>query len=76
MARRPRNSDRLAQNIVADGHVRARVGAEPEVRAAVSAAYAERLKASSLLGRIRLRREIEREIRRRLDEQSPPGALY
>ncbi|MCH8045301.1 MAG: hypothetical protein IID44_16445 [Planctomycetes bacterium] len=65
-----------ANHFVADGHARACAAAETQVRAAVTAEYAERLKAASLLGRIRLRRDMEREIQRRISEQAPPWALY
>lgn len=76
MPQSPKNSAYHAQKIVADGHARAQAAAETQVRAAVRAEYAERLKATSLLGRIRLRRDMEREIQRRISEQAPPWALY
>ncbi len=76
MPRNPKSIHHQVQKIVADGHARAYAAAEPQVRTAVTAEYAARLKAASLLGRRRLRRDMEREIQRRLSEQAPPSALY
>ncbi|MBN1908215.1 MAG: hypothetical protein JW818_00615 [Pirellulales bacterium] len=48
----------------------------PEIREQVELEYADRLDQASWLGRLRLRREIDREIARRTREQAPPDALY
>jgi hypothetical protein len=62
--------------IVADGHRRAAQSVEPEIRAAVEREYAFRLREARSLRRWLLRREIAREVRRRLERCAPPGAVY
>jgi hypothetical protein len=58
------------------GYQLARAAFEPEIRAAVVAEFAERLAVASLIERWRLRREMAREIERRLRQTAPPDALY
>lgn len=64
------------EGIVSDGHERACDAKEPQIRAEVLEEYAERLGEASFFKRIGLRREMEREVQRRLDLQAPPDALY
>lgn len=61
---------------VADGYSRAYAAIEPGVRAEVQAEYADRLQNASFFGRIWIRWEMNREIRRRVDQSAPPDALY
>jgi hypothetical protein len=65
-----------SNGFVADGYRRAYSAVEPPVRVEVTAEYAERLERASFWERQRLKREIEREIRRRVHEKAPPDALY
>ncbi len=67
---------RRSNGIVVDGYERAYSAVEPEVRAQVLAEYADRLAEAGFWKRWRLRREIEREIVRRIHEKAPPDALY
>jgi hypothetical protein len=67
---------RSATHIVADGHERAWWANEPLVRVQVQQEYAERLCAAPLWRRWLLRRALEREVRRRLEQLAPPDALY
>lgn len=61
---------------VADGCERAHDAIEPAIRAQVEQEYTDRLKAASPFQRYRLRRELNKEIQRRIDAQAPPDALY
>ena len=62
--------------IIEDGCEHAYKGTEQGIRAQVESEYADRLKAASVVGRLKLRYELEKEIQRRIDDQSPPDALY
>ncbi len=57
---------------VHDGHERAYNAAEVEVYAE----FAEQLEHSSGFSKLRLKRDIEREIKRRIRQVAPPDALY
>lgn len=65
---------------VVDGHERARDAIERVVRQRVETAYAAALANANAWQRIRIRmkirRAIEREVRKRLAEQAPDDALY
>ena len=61
---------------VADGCSRARTAIETEVRRAVVLEFQERLKVGSLWRRWLVYRQINREVRRRLDARAPTDALY
>jgi hypothetical protein len=61
---------------VADGQERAHAAIEPTIRAAVTAEYAERWQRATFWQRFWLRREIQHEIDRRLEEAAPSDALY
>ena len=64
-------------SIVADGYWRAAGAIEPRIRAEVAAEYATRLEeATTFWQRFQLRREMKREIARRIHEQAPPYGLY
>ncbi|HTM55231.1 MAG TPA: hypothetical protein VL175_14445 [Pirellulales bacterium] len=59
-----------------DGWRRARAAAEAEIRAEVLAEFAERLRPAGWLERLRLRRQIKREIERRLEKIAPRHGQY
>jgi hypothetical protein len=61
---------------VADGQSRARATIETQIRNAVETVYAERWQAASLWRRFWLRREMNREVERRLEEAAPSHAVY
>jgi hypothetical protein len=69
---------------VEDGHQRAVQAIEgpllAEIRAAVEAEFADRLATAGPVGRLLIRRAVEREIQRRLrqaiEKHAPPWALY
>jgi hypothetical protein len=65
-----------AEGVVADGNHRVRQAIEPQIRAAVEAEYAERWQAASLWRRFWLRREMNREVERRLELAAPSHAVY
>ena len=65
-----------ADGIVADGYWRLLAVVDPQVRAEVEAEYAGRLEQASFWERRRLKREMAREIKRRVDEKAPPYGLY
>jgi hypothetical protein len=65
-------NDRFVQ----DGPGRLRAALESEIRPQVVAEYAERLASAGIWKRYRLRREIDREVRRRASEMIRPDALY
>ena len=67
---------RGANRVVADGYERARSACEPELRAQVTAEYAERLANASFWKQWWLRWEMRREVVRRVHEKAPPYALY
>lgn len=62
--------------IVSDGASRARVAAVEVVRAEVEAEFEPRLQEATLWQRWALKREMQREVERRLKEMAPPSALY
>jgi hypothetical protein len=66
----------MQSHFLFDGCERAQAAIEPQIRAQVNAEYATAFAAAGFWGRLRLRREIEHEVARRLDEVSPPDALY
>jgi hypothetical protein len=66
----------IASSFVVDGCCRAQAAAELKVRTEVEAEFAERLAAADFWTRVRLWREITREVRRRLNRIAPPDALY
>ena len=71
-----RNTGGGAHGFVADGCRRARAAIEPQVRAEVQREFASELENASFLKRVRLRRQMEREIQRRVEAMAPPDALY
>ena len=68
------NSERF--DFVSDGCERARQTMEPEVRQEVEEEFAGEWNASGLVRRWFLLRKINAEVKRRLAERAPPGALY
>jgi hypothetical protein len=62
--------------IVHDGCERARSAELPSIRAEVEREYAERLKTAGLFKRLLLRREIRREVEKRLGRIAPRSGLY
>jgi hypothetical protein len=64
------------EHFVADGHDRARAAHIDVIRLAVKAEYRERLKSAGWFERLRLRREMRRVIKARLNRKAPPDALY
>jgi hypothetical protein len=66
----------MRNRIVADGYRRARAALEPEVRAEVEAEYAARLQGVKFVERMKLKREINREVEMRLRRRAPRDALY
>ena len=71
-----RKNDDAAHGFVADGCRRARAAIEPRVRADVEREFAGKLENASFLKRLRLRRQMEREIQRRVEAMAPSDALY
>lgn len=66
-----------SSGIVADGYKRACAALEPAIRAEVSKEFDERLENASFFERLRLRREMTAEIRRRVEAKAPPAdAMY
>ncbi len=61
---------------IADGYERARAANEPIVRAEVESEYSAKLNGAAAADQRRIRRELEAEIRKRLDRRAPPNALY
>lgn len=61
---------------IVDGRDRAGKALEPSIRAQVEGEFAELIQNATFLRRIVLRRQITAEVKRRLDEQAPPDALY
>jgi len=64
------------QGFLADGYHRARAAVEPRIRAQVRSEYRDRLNNASSAERARLEKEMADEIKRRIDAQAPPDALY
>jgi len=64
------------QEIVAGGRERILAQVEDRIRAEVRSEYLGRLSKAGFWKRIRLRYEMWREIRQRIDEKAPPGGLY
>jgi hypothetical protein len=62
--------------LVSDGRQRARKALAPVIRAQVEREFAERLRTASLLRRMLLLLEVEREIERRLGDRAPQEGLY
>jgi hypothetical protein len=58
------------------GRILARAAAEVEIRKEVAAAYAEQLQMAGWFEALRLRREMKREIERRLEKIAPRHGLY
>jgi hypothetical protein len=63
-------------HFVAGGYERACAAALPQIRAELEREYRERLAAAGWLQRWRLRREMNRQIRKRLDRIAPRWGLY
>ncbi len=61
---------------VHDGHERAYNAAEEIVRLEVYAEFAEQIEHSSGFSKLRLKGQIEQEIKRRIRQVAPPDALY
>ena len=61
---------------VADGYRRAKRGAEEHIRLQVEEEFAERLQYATDDEEATLRREMEKEIKRRVSRITPPDALY
>jgi hypothetical protein len=66
----------IVSSFVVDGYCRARDAAELRIRTEVEVEFADRLAAADFWTRVRLWREIAREVRRRLSRIAPPDALY
>lgn len=66
----------MRNRFVADGCERARAALEPELRAEVEAEYAVRLVGVGFVERMKLKRQINREVERRLRARAPKDALY
>jgi hypothetical protein len=62
--------------LVANGCERARLAAEPQIRAEVEREYESRIANASLIQRWRLKREMNRLIKQRLSQIAPPDAIY
>ncbi|MEE8169953.1 MAG: hypothetical protein V3T70_05340 [Phycisphaerae bacterium] len=63
-------------HFVADGGDRLIRASIARIRSEVAERYAEELEQAGILRRWRLRRRIEREIRRELEHLAPPDALF
>jgi hypothetical protein len=61
---------------VEDGYERACDASIDRIRAAVELEFAERFQTAGWWQRLRLRYEMRREIKRRLDRVAPPWGLY
>lgn len=59
-----------------DGRERLLEGRRRAVEVEVRALYAERIAEAGFIERWRIEAAIRSEVRRRLDEMAPPGALY
>jgi hypothetical protein len=59
-----------------DGCERAQAAVRLAIREQVTAEYAEAFATASFWDRLRLWREIEREVARRVNKLAPPDALY
>jgi hypothetical protein len=67
----------MRNRFVEDGYKRARAALRPALHAEVEAEYAVQLQEVGFLERMKLKREISREVARRLHKQAPPpDALY
>ena len=70
----------MNNRFVKDGHRRARRAIEQEVRAELEARYAEALQQANILQRLRIKRQINKEVAqevaRRVNEQAPREGLY
>ncbi len=70
----------MPHRFVNDGHGRARRAIEQEVRAELEARYAEALQRANVLQRLRIKRQINKEVAqevaRRVNEQAPREGLY
>jgi hypothetical protein len=62
--------------IIDGGRERALLVSARAIRDDVAAAHADRLRTAGRLGRLWIRLEMAREVRRRLRHQAPPGGLY
>ena len=69
-------SDQDHQYFVEDGHDRARTAIEAKIRAEVQREYANQVNKASFWERQRRRREMDREVERRIDLVAPPDAVY
>jgi len=63
-------------HFVFDGYERARGASIDQVWAEVELEFAERWAAAGWFERLKLKREMQREIERRLDRVAPPWGLY
>ncbi len=63
-------------HFVAFGHWRAEAAIRAQARAELETKFAERLANASFVERLRLWREMNREIERRVDSKAPHDALY
>ena len=61
---------------IIDGCDRARVALKPIILSEVEQEFADQLETASFWQRLRIKREIAREVERRLAEQAPSNALY
>lgn len=61
---------------IEDGWQRARGALRPVIQEQVAAEYAPRLAKAEPDVRAAIRREMESEVERRIDEQAPEGGLY
>ena len=65
-----------SDGFVADGYERAYRASYSVIRAELEQRYADRFKLATFWDRLRLRQEMKRELRARLDRIAPPDALY
>jgi hypothetical protein len=66
----------MPSHFLFNGHARAQAAIKRQIREQLLAEYADALATASFWGRVRLWREIECEVARRLNKLAPPDALY
>ena len=71
-----RNKRQKNQGFVADGYRRAKRAAEEHIRPQVEEEFADRLQHATDDERATLQREMEEEIKQRVNRIAPPDALY